>query len=120
MRKWPRVQHCLELLVQVVRLARAMVLVELGTIVVDGTEIKANASRHTAMRHGRMKSTESELKAQIAALLRKAAKSDEAEWDIPAELARRRRSMKRRTSSWSMKWSAAARAYINSLPCRGR
>ena len=83
-----------ELFVQVVRLAREMGLVKLGTIAVDGTKIKANASRHKAMSYGRMQTTEVELKAQIAALLQKAAHTDEAEkndpdLDIPAELERR-------------------------------
>lgn len=83
-----------ELFVQVVRLAREMGLVKLGTIAVDGTKIKANASRHKAMSYGRMQSTEIELKAQIAALLKKAAITDEAEkdepdLDIPAEIERR-------------------------------
>ena len=83
-----------ELFVQVVRLAREMGLVKLGTIAVDGTKIKANASRHKAMSYARMQSTEIELKAQIAALLKKASSTDEAEkdepeLDIPAELERR-------------------------------
>lgn len=83
-----------ELFVQVVRLAREMGLVKLGTIAVDGTKIKANASRHKAMSYGRMQSTEVELKAQIAALLKKAASMDEAQknepdLDIPAEIERR-------------------------------
>ena len=38
-----------ELFIQVVRLAREMGLVKLGTIAVDGTKVKANASRHKAM-----------------------------------------------------------------------
>ena len=83
-----------ELFVQVVRLAREMGLVKLGTIAVDGTKIKANASRHKAMSYGRMQTTEAELKAQIAALVKKATTTDEAErnepdLDIPAEIARR-------------------------------
>jgi transposase len=83
-----------ELFTQVVRLAREMGLVKLGTIAVDGTKIKANASRHKAMSYGRMQSTELELKAQIAALLKKATSTDEAEknepdLDIPAEIERR-------------------------------
>lgn len=83
-----------ELFVQVVRLAREMGLAKLGTIAVDGTKIKANASRHKAMSYARMQSTEIELKAQIAALLKKAANTDEAEkdepdLDIPAEIERR-------------------------------
>jgi hypothetical protein len=42
------------LFVQVVRLAREMGLVKLGTIAVDGTKIQASASRHEAMRYGHM------------------------------------------------------------------
>ena len=83
-----------ELFVQVVRLAREIGLVKLGTIAVDGTKIKANASRHKAMSYGRMQSTEAELKAQITALVQQAANADEVEknepdLDIPAEIARR-------------------------------
>ncbi len=83
-----------ELFVQVVRLAREMGLVKLGTIAVDGTKVKANASRHKAMSYAHMLKTEAELKAQIQALLNKACAADEAErnepeLDIPAEIARR-------------------------------
>jgi transposase len=83
-----------ELFVQVVRLAREMDLVKLGTVAVDGTKIKANASRHKAMSYGHMLKAEAELKAQIDALLNKARAADEAEknepdLDIPAEIARR-------------------------------
>ena len=83
-----------ELFVQVVRLAREMGLAKLGTIAVDATKIKANASRHKAMSYGRMQTAELELKAQIEALVQKAASTDEAEknepeLDIPAEIARR-------------------------------
>jgi len=83
-----------ELFVQVVRLAREMGLAKLGTIAVDGTKIKANASRHKAMSYGRMQTAELELKAQIEAMVQKAASADEAErnepeLDIPAEIARR-------------------------------
>lgn len=83
-----------ELFVQVVRLAREMGLVKLGTIAVDGTKVKANASRHKAMSYGHMLKAEAELKAQIAALLNRAKAADDAEQnepelDIPAEIARR-------------------------------
>jgi hypothetical protein len=83
-----------ELFVQVVRLAREMGLVKLGTLAVDGTKVKANASRHKAMSYGHMVKAEAELKAQIEALLAKARAADEAEknepeLDIPAEIARR-------------------------------
>jgi transposase len=83
-----------DLFVQVVRLAREMGLVKLGTIAVDGTKIKANASRHKAMSYERMLKAKAELRAQIKALLDKAKATDEAEknepeLDIPAEIARR-------------------------------
>ena len=83
-----------DLFVQVVRLAREMGLVKLGTIAVDGTKIKANASRHKAMSYGRMQTAEAELKEQITALVKKAASTDEAEknepdLDIPTEIERR-------------------------------
>lgn len=83
-----------ELFTQVVRLARELGLVKLGTIAVDGTKIKANASRHKAMSYARMQAEEEKLKQQIDDLLAKAqsvdtAEQDELELDIPAELARR-------------------------------
>ena len=83
-----------ELFMQVVRLAREMGLVKLGTIAVDGTKVKANASRHKAMSYGHMLTAEVELKAQIEALLNRASTADEAEknepeLDIPAEISRR-------------------------------
>jgi hypothetical protein len=83
-----------ELFVQIVRLAREMGLVKLGTIAVDGTKVKANASRHKAMSYGYMLTAEAELKTQIDALLKRAQQADEAEknepdLDIPAEIARR-------------------------------
>jgi transposase len=82
------------LFVQVVRLARECGLAKLGTIAVDGTKIKANASRHKAMSYERMQRAEAELAAQIKALLERARAADEAEknepeLDIPAEIARR-------------------------------
>jgi len=78
----------------VVRLAREMGLVKLGTIAVDGTKVKANASRHKAMSYKRMLDAEGQLKAQIKALLDRANAADEAEknepdLDVPAEIARR-------------------------------
>jgi transposase len=87
-------QELAALFVQVVQLARECGLVRLGTIAVDGTKLKANASKHKAMSYGRMQAAEAELKAQIDALLARAAQADKAEagepdLDVPAEIARR-------------------------------
>ena len=83
-----------DLFVQVVRLAREMGLVKLGTVAIDGTKVKANASRHKAMSFARMQPSEAELKKPIDALLARAKASDEAQaqepdLDIPAEIERR-------------------------------
>jgi hypothetical protein len=104
-----------ELFVQVVRLAREMGLVKLGTIAVDGTKIKSNASRHKAMSYERMLKAEAELKAQIKTLLDKAKAADQAEknepeLDIPAELARRQDRLQE---------IAAAKARLESRQRRG-
>jgi hypothetical protein len=42
-----------------------MGLVKLGTVVVDGTKVKANASRHNAMSYGHMLKAEAEVKTQV-------------------------------------------------------
>ncbi|CAM5794463.1 IS1182 family transposase [Ottowia pentelensis] len=88
-----------ELFVQVVKLAREMGLVKLGTVAIDGTKLKANASRHKAMSYERMQQAEAELKAQIDALLERAkttdaAEANEPELDIPAEIERRQDRLK--------------------------
>ncbi len=76
------------------RLSRETGLVKLGTVAIDGTKVKANASRHKAISYERMKQAEAELKAQIDALLARAKATDEAEvneaeLDLPAEIERR-------------------------------
>lgn len=87
-------QELAALFVQVVKLARECGLVKLGTIAVDGTKVKASASRHKAMSYQRMLESEAQLKQQIEALLDKAratdaAEKNEPELDIPAEIERR-------------------------------
>ena len=87
-------QELSALFVQVVGLARECGLVKLGTVAVDGTKLKANASRHKAMSYERMLKAEVELKAQIDGLLNRARAADDLEKnepdvDIPGEIQRR-------------------------------
>ena len=56
------------LFVQVLRLCREAGLVKLGHVALDGTKIKANASKHKAMSYGRMNEAEPKLAAEVAAL----------------------------------------------------
>ena len=60
------------LFVQVLRLCQKAGLVSLGQVALDGTKIRANASKHKAMSHERMLKSEKQLEAEMRALLRKA------------------------------------------------
>ena len=68
-----------ELFVQVLQLCQSAGLVKLGHVAVDGTKLKANASRHKAMSYGRMKTTEPKLAAEVDAWLKAAEAQDRAE-----------------------------------------
>jgi transposase len=57
-----------DLFVQALRLCRRAGLVGLGTLALDGTKLRANASRHKAMSYGRMVTAEARLEAEIAAI----------------------------------------------------
>ncbi len=57
-----------ELFVQALRLCRQARLVGLGALALDGTKLRANASRHKAMSYERMAKTEARLEAEIAAI----------------------------------------------------
>jgi len=58
-------QALASLFVQVLKLAEAAGLVKLGHVALDGTKIKANASKHKAMSYERMKKREAELQAEV-------------------------------------------------------
>ena len=87
------------LFVEVLKLCALAGLAKVGTIALDGTKVKANASRHKAMSYDRMKTEEARLKQEIARLLAEAKAADEAEDlqhgpdrqgdELPDELARR-------------------------------
>jgi transposase len=87
------------LFVEVLKLCALAGLAKVGTIALDGTKVKANASRHKAMSYDRMKTEEARLKEEIAKLLSDAQADDDAEDlqhgptrhgdELPDELARR-------------------------------
>ena len=64
---------------QVLLLCRRAGLVSFGHVALDGTKIKANASKHKAMSDARMIEAEDELAAEITAWLERAAAADTAE-----------------------------------------
>ena len=73
------------LFVEVLRLCRESGLLKVGRLALDGTKIKANASRHKAMSYDRMLAEEKRLQAEIDELLKQAQAADDAE---DAELGR--------------------------------
>jgi transposase len=70
------------LFVQVLRLCQKTGLVKLGHVALDGTKIRANASKHKSMSYGRMKKEEVQLEAEIASWFDKAAQLDTAEDEL--------------------------------------
>jgi len=70
------------LFVQVLLLAREAGLVKLGHVALDGTKVKANASKHKAMSYGWLSKREAEYEKQVADLLRRADATDTAEDDL--------------------------------------
>jgi transposase len=64
---------------QVLKLCQKAGLVKLGHVALDGTKIKANASKHKAMSYKRMKEEEARLEVEVADLLKKAEAVDEEE-----------------------------------------
>lgn len=64
---------------QVLSLCKRAGMARLGHVALDGTKVKANASKHKAMSYGRMKEESSRLETEIAELLRKATRADEEE-----------------------------------------
>jgi transposase len=87
------------LFTQGLRLCRQAGLVKLGRVAIDGTKIKANASKHKAMSYGRMRTQEAALEQEVRSLLRQAEAADQEDDrrygadqrgdELPAELARR-------------------------------
>jgi len=116
-----------ELFVQALRLCAQAGLVRLGALALDGTKLRANASRHKAMSYERMTKAEAQLEAEIAALraqaaelLERAEQTDEAEDarfgdrrgdELPDELARRESRLARiREAKQALEAEAAERA----------
>lgn len=86
------------LFTQVLLLCKRAGLVKLGHVAIDGTKVRANASKHKAMSYGRMCAAEEELAREVARLLSEAERIDAEEDarygnargdELPAELATR-------------------------------
>ena len=90
---------------QVLQIALQAGTMKLGRVVLDGSKVKANASKHKAMSYGRMQEDEKRLKEEVKRLLEQAEATDAEEDarygpdrrgdELPAELARRETRLQR-------------------------
>jgi transposase len=90
---------------QVLKIALEAGAMKVGRVAVDGTKVKANASKHKAMSYDRMQEKEKQLKAEVKQLLAQAEAADAAEDqqygkdrrgdELPAELQRRETRIKK-------------------------
>jgi transposase len=93
------------LFAQVLRLARESGALQVGRVAVDGSKVKANASKHKAMSYGRMQEREAQLEQEVRHMLTQAEATDAQEDaahgsgrrgdELPAELQRRTSRLKR-------------------------
>ncbi len=90
---------------QVLKIALKAGAIKVGRVVLDGTKVKANASKHKAMSYERMREKEKQLREEVKKLLAQAEATDSEEdarygnqrsaEDLPAELQRRRTRLQR-------------------------
>jgi len=88
---------------QVLKIALEAGAMKVGRVALDGTKIKANASKHKAMSYDRMKEKEADLRAEVKEMMAQAEAADAEEDkrhgdkrgdELPAELARRETRLK--------------------------
>jgi transposase len=119
------------LFVQVLKLCQGAGLVKLGHVSVDGSKVKASASRHKAMSYQRLTETEARLIKEVEALLAEAESIDNAEDaqygkgkrgdELPDELKRRETRLKKiREAKADLEAEAKARAQAQAEEARER
>lgn len=118
------------LFVQVLRLCQEAGLVKLGHVALDGTKIKANASKRKAMSYERLRKKEKELAAEVEAMLQEADAIDKAEDErfgvdrsgdeLPEELQRREGRMKKLAEARRSLEAGAAKSYAKKSRARAR
>ena len=112
---------------QVLDVARDLGTLRVGRIALDGSRVKANASKHKAMSYGRMKEKEKQLRDEVTQLLAQAEATDAAEDaqygadvrgdELPAELQRRESRLKRiREATRALKTRANEEAVAKGEP----
>jgi transposase len=112
---------------QVLGVARDLGTLRIGRVAIDGSKVKANASKHKAMSYDRMPAKRQQLRAEVEALLAQAAAADAADDaaygadrrgdELPAELQRRETRLQRiREATRALKTRAAQEAAAKGEP----
>jgi transposase len=120
-----------KLFIQVLNLCQQAGLVKLGHVAVDGSKMKANASKHKAMSYDRLVKSEEELKKQVEALLKEAERVDAEEDalygkgnrgdELPEELRTREGRLKKiREAKAALEAEARAKAEAEAANARKR
>lgn len=85
--------HLKGIFVKILQIAHEMNILRLGAVSLDGTKVKANASKHKALSYGHASKLEKQLEQEINELLQKAEQTDSADlpdgMSIPEEISRR-------------------------------
>lgn len=116
---------------QVLQLCQKAGLVKLGHVAIDGTKIKANASKHKAMSYDRMSETEKRLNEEVISLLKRAEAADAEEDekfgkgqrgdDLPGELRHRESRLRKiREAKAALEQEAKERAEREAEEARAR
>ncbi len=116
-----------QLFQQVLRLALEAGALRLGRVALDGTKMKANASKHKAMSWGRMRRAEKQIAAEVQQMLAEAAEADAAEdahygpeqtgQELPEELQRRQTRLEKiRQAQKALKQRARDKAAAHDQP----
>lgn len=82
-----------DLFVQILTIAQEAGVLKVGKVSLDGTKVKANASKHKALSYGHIKKLETQLEKEVKILMKKAQEADNSKSDdglnIPEEMERR-------------------------------
>jgi len=115
---------------EVLKIALEAGAMKVGRVALDGTKVKANASKHKAMSYGRMGEKEKQIREEIQQLLAQAEAADREEderygkdksgEELPEELARRRtRLQKIRRAKRALEQRAREKAQEEGKPVEG-
>lgn len=90
--------HLTSLFIEILKIGHQLGVLKLGAVSLDGSKMKANASKHKALSYGHASKLEAQIEAEVAELLRKAEAADKADipdgMEIPEELSRRTERLK--------------------------